>query len=88
MKLDNTQKSLVEVIESRNTLMKVVESVSNNVVVKKHKKEKDKAPCRNYNEPGGCSWGSKCKFAHVEDPGLGKDQDCAYWMDGHWYENS
>ena len=62
--------------------MKVVESVGNNVVVKKQKKQKDKVPCRNYNRQDGCSWGSKCKFLHEEGPRLEKDKDCAYWMDG------
>ena len=79
---EELKEKLVEVIESRNTQMKVVESVSNNVVIKKNKKLKDKVPCRNYKKPDGCSWGSKCKFLHGEDPRLGKDQDCADWMDG------
>ena len=79
-KLDKTHKTLVEVIETRNTLMKVVESVGNNVEVKKTKKSKAKIPCREFNKPDGCSWGHRCRFQHGEEPGLGKDRDCSYWM--------
>ena len=81
--LENARKTIVEVIETRNTLIKVVELIGNNFEVKKTKKVKEKIPCRDFNKPGGCAWGDRCRFRHGEDPGLEKDKDCSYWMAGH-----
>ena len=83
-KLDSANKIIVEVIETRNTLMKVVESVSNNNKVKKTStKIKKKIKCREYNKPEGCAWGIRCRFDHGEVGRLTKQTDCSYWMDGH-----
>ena len=78
-KLEEAHKTVKEVIKSRNTLMKVVESVSN---TKKVKKKIPNIKCREFNKPDGCPCGEKCKFDHIEDQGLGKEADCSYWLDG------
>ena len=70
-------------IEIRNRLMKVVESIGNNVEVKKTKKVKEKIPSREFIKPEGCAWGDCWRFRHGEDPGLEKDKDCSYRMAGH-----
>ena len=79
-KLEKANKVIEEVVESRNTLMKVVESVNN---VKKVKKNKSKVTCREFDKPSGCAWGEQCRFEHVEGQGLEKKTDCSYWMAGH-----
>ena len=82
-RLERTCKTLEEVIETRNTLMKVVESVSsNNAEVKKTKKNKLKIQCRDFDKPNGCQWGEQCRFLHGVKQGLEKTKDCSYWMDG------
>ena len=65
-KLERADKNIEEVIESRNTLMKEVESVGNDIKEKQPKKHKINIQCRDFNKPNGCSWGDKCKFAHGE----------------------
>ena len=74
-KLEEANKTVQDVIETRNTLMKVVKSVSN---LKKVKQKRPNIKCRAFNKPEGCAWGVKCKFDHVEDQGLGKETDCSY----------
>ena len=59
--------------------MKVVESVQNNVEVKKPKKFKVQVQCRDFDKPKG----DQCRFFHGIKQGLKKCKNCAYWMDGN-----
>ena len=82
VELEGTRKTLEEVIETRNTLMKVVESVSSYGEVKKLKKNKIKIQCREFDKPNGCQWAEQCRFLHGVKKRLEKTKDCSYWLDG------
>ena len=82
-KLEEETKTKSEALDKVSTLTKVVEAVNNNVKEQRPSKNKKDINCRDYNTPKGCAWGSRCKFYHEEDQGLGKNVDCSYWMEGH-----
>ena len=53
---------------------------------KEAKEQYDKIECRDQKKPGGCTWGSACRYLHIE--GVGRVEqvkliDCTHWMEGY-----
>ena len=84
--LDNVTR-IVEIVrqnkeQSRNTQ----QSMTGQKGREQNKKFQDgKEVCRDITRPGGCTWGSTCKFYHPV--GVGREEqvklvDCVHWMEG------
>ena len=58
-KLESTLKEKEKMTKTINILQKVVESVKETKTTSKNKK---KIKSKNITKPGGCAWGSKCRF--------------------------
>ena len=46
----------------------------------------DRVECRDLSKPGGCKFGSRCKFLHPAgraEAEVARNQDCNHWMEGH-----
>ena len=85
-------KAEAEVLRSQKNienLMRIVEkerSTSPGRRGKESTSNSERVECRDLSKPGGCKFGSKCKFYHPTSKAGGeaaRSQDCINWMDGH-----